>query len=141
MQLVVVEQGGYGGRRLHREATGSVRAGCEGVRAVVEHELGELGSSCLYAEVAEHCVRFPAAKQHDGVGASVGTEQGRSPAGSKRASRDELRVNASHVLDGAGSVAWGVGDEGWSRIVPSLGSFVVVPVDGSPRRGAMASQP
>ena len=105
VELVVFEQGGYAGRCLMREATGGVRAGCEGARAVVEHKLGELGSGSLDAQVPEHCVRFPAAKEHDGVRASVSTEQGGCPAWPERAGRDELGINAGYVLDGTGSVA------------------------------------
>ena len=52
----------------------SVGAGRKGEGAVVEHALGEGRGSCLDAEVTEHGVGFPAAKEHDGVCASVGAE-------------------------------------------------------------------
>ena len=40
--------------------------------AVVQHKLGIIGRRSLDAEITEHCVRFPATEEHDGVGANVG---------------------------------------------------------------------
>ena len=59
-----------------REAGSFKDTGSEGKVASFKHELGVGRCSCLDAQVSEHGVRLPAAKQHDGFGADVGTEKG-----------------------------------------------------------------
>ena len=50
--------------------------GGESEVASVKHELGVSGGGGLDAQVSEHGVGFPVAKQHDGFCANIGTEQG-----------------------------------------------------------------
>ena len=61
------------------------------------------------AQVTEHGVGFPAAKQHDGLGADVGTEQGGRAAWTQRTGGDLVGEDAGggfvhlcRVLDGVG---------------------------------------
>ena len=63
------------------------------------------------AEVAEHGIRFPVSKQHDGLCTNVGTEQGGGAARPQRLGGDfggeDAGVNlvhASRMLDGVGDV-------------------------------------
>ena len=54
----------------------------------VKHELGVTGGGDLDAEAVEHGIGFPASKQHDGLRADVGTEQGGCAAQPQRAGSD-----------------------------------------------------
>ena len=50
-----------------REAGALEDTGCKGKVSSVKHELGVGGGCGLDAQVAEHGVGLPAAKQHDGL--------------------------------------------------------------------------
>jgi hypothetical protein len=88
--------------------------------------LGEPWRHGLYAEVAGHCIRFPAAKEHDGILVDIGTEQGGGSARAEGASADELGINASAAVAGGGGMAQGVGDESRFDCGPVVDTGVVI---------------
>ena len=130
--LVVEELGGGEERRnsrgsLDRESPGGIGAGCKGVGPMVEHELGVGRGCCLDAQVAEHCVRFPAPQQHDGIGAHIGTEQGGGPAGPEGLSAYVLGVDAGRLLNGGGGMPESILDVlGRSGLPALVGGMKVV---------------
>ena len=107
---------------------------------MVEHGLGEGRGCCLDAQVPEHGVRFPAAKEHDGICAGVGTEEGGGSARPKRAGREERGGDAGLVFEGGSGVAESVGDEGAFGVVPASGYGVEVPVNRVGWLGARSAQ-
>ena len=84
----------------------------EGVAAVVQHALGEVGGNGvgLDAEVAEHGIRFPVAKELDGVLVNASTQEGRGTARAEAAGTQEDWVDTGFVLDKSGGMAEGIGD-------------------------------
>ena len=69
------ELGDFNGRFIG-EAGALEDTGSEGEVSSIKHELGVGRGGCLDAQVTEHGVGFPAAKQHDGFCADIGTEKG-----------------------------------------------------------------
>ena len=69
------EVGDFNGRFIG-EAGALEDAGSEGKVSSIKHELGVGRGGCLDAQATEHGVGFPAAKQHDGFCADIGTENG-----------------------------------------------------------------
>ena len=63
-------------------------------------------------QVAEHGVGLPAAKQHDGLSAYIGTEEGGRSARAEGACSDLSREDAGARFVQAGGVLEGVGDVG-----------------------------
>ena len=123
---------GYFKRSLVREAGPLEDTGRKSEVSSVKHELGLGRGGGLDAQVAEHGVRFPASKQHDGLCANVGTEQGGCPARTQRAGGDfggeDARVGFvcfSRMLDGIGDV----GRLGWRGLVDGW-MLVLCSVDG-----------
>ena len=72
VEFVVGQEGMNGRRRLDWGLLVAKGLWVEGVGAVVEHSLGKPRGHGLDAEVAEHGIGFPAAKEHDGVLVNVG---------------------------------------------------------------------
>ena len=102
----------YRGRGLLREASSSMDAGREGVGAVVQHELrivvGMRGS--LDAQVAQHGVRLPAAKELDSVFVDASTEESSGPTRPQGTGGEELPVYASVAKQVLGGVLEGIAD-------------------------------
>ena len=111
-KVIGVSDGQDGRRGLPREASAFEGAGGEGEIPSVKHALREGGGCGLDTKVAEHGIRLPAAKQHDGLGADIGTEESSGSAGAEGASGDLGREDASAQFLLAGSVLEGVGDAG-----------------------------
>ena len=111
-----------------------VLLGMEGVAPMIKHELGEVGLEVgsLDAQVANHGIRLPTAKELDGVRVDSGTEEGSGATRAKGAGRQERGVNARDVSEGVGSMAEGIGDIGRFDGVPLavVGMGTVVSVDG-----------
>ena len=74
---------------------------------MVQHLLGIVAcvGRGLDAEVPQHGVGFPTAKEHDGVLVNVGAEQGGGAARTEGASAEERAVDARDVLNGITGVA------------------------------------
>ena len=112
----VLENVEEGGRCFDRERELRlffVGARGEGVAAMVKHALGEVGGDSvgLDAEVAEHGIRFPAAKELDGILVDASAQEGRGSAGAEAAGTQEDWVDTCFVVDKGGSVPEGVGDD------------------------------
>jgi hypothetical protein len=88
--------------------------------------LGEPWRHGLDAEIAQHGIRFPAAKEHDGVLVDIGTEQGCSSARAERTGADELGIDAGAAVAGNGGMAQGIGDESRFDGGPVVDTGVVV---------------
>ena len=88
-EFVVGEQRGDVGWCLFRDPGVVEDLWGEGVRAVVEHELGEVvgNGGCLDAQVAEHGVREPTAEELDGVAVDASAEESSGTARTEGARR------------------------------------------------------
>ena len=80
--------------------------------ASIKDELGVSGCGCLDTQAEEHNIRFPAAKQHDGFGANVGTEEGSGAAQSELAGGDIGGRDAHGRFVSTARVLKGIGDVG-----------------------------
>ena len=76
---------GNGRRSLGREGTISKPTRGKGVAAMVQHLLGVVGrlGVSLDAQVAQHGIRLPAAKEADGIGVNGGTQEGSGTTGTE----------------------------------------------------------
>jgi hypothetical protein len=97
VQFGVLQDLEEGGRRLLGERSVSsglgVSAGREGVAAVVEHVLREVGGDGvgLNAKVAKHGVGLPASEELDGVLVHAGAEEGSGAAGAEATRTEQPR--------------------------------------------------
>ena len=123
----MLENLGKAGRDLARQRG----AGGEGVGAGLPHPLGKVRrvGVGLDPEVPQHGIRLPSAKERNGILVDVGTEQGSGTPGSQGPGGKETGRNAGGILDGAGSVADGVGDMRRFDGVPGIEVRVVVAED------------
>ena len=119
---------------------GGKGAGSEGEGAMVEHSLGVVGGLGvgLDAEVAEHCITFPAAEETDGIGVDVGTEKGGGSTRTQGAGREEEGIDAGGVGESSSTVAEGVGDMLGLDGVPALVERIEVLVERSVGRSVGA---
>ena len=122
----------HGDWRFGRQTARSMDLWGKGVGAVVKHELGIVRGGCLDAQVTEHGVRFPAAKQLDSVGTDVGTQERSGAARAKRARGEEVEGYAGCRLEALGSVAKGIRDVERANGVPAgvARARIVVSVNG-----------
>ena len=104
-----------GGRLLWDRSVGGCGEGLwgEGVATGLEHLLGERMGVGLRrnAEVTEHGVGFPTAKELDDVGVDVGAQEGCGPTGANAARREQVRSDARGGCEVGRRVAESVGDE------------------------------
>ena len=135
-EVSVCGEGCYFGRSFVGQASAVEDAGSEGEVSSIEHELGVGGGCCLDAQVTEHGVGFPAAKQHNSFCADVGTEEGGRAAGAEGARGDLLCEEARVALMQAGGVSESVGHVGGFDGVASSHRRMVIynGVEGSVRR-------
>ena len=80
------------------------------------------------AQVAEHGIQFPAAQQHDGIRADIGTEQSGSAAWPQQLGTDVFGADAGHLLSGGGGMPESILDvvgRGW---LPALVGRMMVEV-------------
>jgi hypothetical protein len=118
VQFGVLQDLEEGGRRLLGERSVSsgvgVSAGREGVAAVVEHVLREVGGDGvgLNAKVAKHGVGLPASEELDGVLVHAGAEEGSGAAGAEATRTEQPRGDPGGGLHGGSCVAESVGDDG-----------------------------
>jgi hypothetical protein len=90
-----------------------VGVGSEGVGPGSEHALSEGGAVSMPgdAEVSEHGVGFPTAKELDDVRVDASAKESGGTARAEAARAEQFGVDAGEVLNGASRVTEGVGDE------------------------------
>ena len=92
------------------KAPSLVLLGVEGVTAMIQHQLGEVGLDVggLDAEVAKHGVGLPTAEELDGVRVHAGAEESGSAARAEGVCREQGGVDAGGVGEQVGGVtqAW-----------------------------------
>ena len=114
--VIIIPQLGKALPESHREIFGrlDVRAGARSkpVVPMVQHVLGiSVGDGGgLDAEVAEHGIGLPAAKEADGVGVNVGTEEGGGASWPEGTGGDLIGGDPGLMFDHLGGMAKGVGD-------------------------------
>ena len=115
IELMVVHEVNDGHRSLLREwekrCLGEGPGG-EGVGAMVEHFLGKVGPEDvgLDAQIAEHGIRFPSAKELDDILVNVRTEERCGPSGTEATGGERLEVYISKGSKASGGVAKSIGD-------------------------------
>jgi len=130
-----------GDRGLQRDWEFLWRRRGEGVGAMVEHLLGEVGTVdvCLDAKIAEHGVRFPPTEELDDIRVDVGAEEGGGTTRAETAGRHESVVNAGGFLEGHSAPFEAVTDPGGGDGF-QLATLVVEVVEWSLRRSVVAAE-
>jgi len=94
---------------------------------MVEHFLGKVGGVdvCLNAQIAEHGVGFPSAKELDDILVDVRTEESSCSPGTETTSGERSEVNISEGTKASGGMPEAIGDPVGLHVAECVGGVVV----------------